>query len=156
MSVQMQLEDFAITRLHINWRPPTKPTVDISKLTNQFDYNVAINAKDKKRFKLDLFLKLAEVGKQQAAVGYEIEADLVGIFNFPEEADQETRQKLVRVNGVNLLYSTFRGLLSGVTGAFPGGKLVLPTIMPAEIVKLVENRRLAVQATTKKPEPAKA
>lgn len=149
MSVQMQLDDFALTRLHVNWRPPSKPTVDIGELTSRFDYNVAINAKDKKRFKLDLYLKIVEIGKQQAAVGYEIEADLVGIFSFPEETDQETRQKLVRVNGVNLLYSTFRGVLCGVTGVFPGGKLVLPTIMPVEIVKAVETRRLAARSATK-------
>lgn len=156
MSVQMQLDDFVLTRLNINWRPPTKPKVDIGELTSGFDYSVAVNAKDKARFKLDLRLKFSEVGKQQAEVGYVIEADLVGIFSFPEDSDQETRQKLVRVNGVNLLYSTFRGVLSGLTGVFPGGKLVLPTIMPMEIVKQVETRRMAAQQATKALEPAKS
>lgn len=154
MTVQMQLDDFAVTRLQVDWRPPAKRTVHVKQLESRFDYDVAVNAKDDRRFMLELRLKINEVGKQQRDVGYVIEADLAGIFSFPDDSDRETRQKLVRVNGVSMLYSTFRGVLAGITGVFPGGKLVLPSIMPDQVVRDVETRKRSA-ATNPEPETAR-
>jgi preprotein translocase subunit SecB len=139
----MQLNDFFLTRFHLDWRPPSKKTVEVNLLNSGFDYDVAIHAKNDKAFKLDLRLSISEVGKQRAEVGYLIEAQIVGLFSFESDVDRQTCEKLVRVNGVSILYSTFRGVLAGMTGLFPGGKLSLPSIMPMHVVQQVEERRLA-------------
>lgn len=155
MSTQVQLNDFFLTRLHVDWRPPTKKTVAVNELNSGFDYDVAVHAKDDKLFKLDLRLRISEVGKQQSEVGYVIDADIVGLLSFDADVDHPTREKLVRVNGVSLLYSTFRGVLGGVTGLFPDGKLALPSIMPAQVVQMIEERKQAQKLAAATPAPKK-
>jgi preprotein translocase subunit SecB len=141
MPDQMLLDDFFVTRLHIDWRQPTASAVDIDRLNLTCDYNVAYNAQDNSMFKMELSVRLSQVGKQQADVGYIIEADLVGLFSFPTEVDAEDRQMLVRVNGINLLYGTLRGILANMSGVFPSERLVLPAINPMDIVQQVETRK---------------
>jgi preprotein translocase subunit SecB len=141
MALQLQLEDYALTRLNVAWRPPTKKKVSINSLRYDFDYDVGVHSDDDKRYKLDLRIRLSELGKEEAEVGYSIEADITGFFAFVPECDEPTREKLIRVNGFAMLYSTFRGLLGGITGTFPGGKLNLPAVMPQEIVQQIEDRR---------------
>ena len=58
----------------------------------------------------------------------------MGLFAFDETSEKETREKLIRLNGVSILYSTFRGILGGMTGMFQGRRLTLPTIIPDEVV----------------------
>lgn len=154
MSPQLQLEDYALTRLHIAWRPPTKDTVTIESLRYDFDYDVGVHAGDDKRYKLDLRIHVAELGNEETEVGYSVDADLTGFFSFLPECEPAAREKLIRVNGLSILYSTFRGILGGVTGTFPGGKLNLPAIMPQHIVQQVEDRKRAKGAAPVKSLPA--
>jgi preprotein translocase subunit SecB len=153
MQSSMLLEDFYVTRLHIDWRSPTVEHVNIDKVSLLCDYDVAHNSRNVCRYKMDLHLKISQVGDEQADVGYLVEADLVGLFSFPEEIDDSARQILVRVNGVNILYSTFRGVLGSVSGLFPSGKLTLPSIIPQELVQQVEERK---RKSTSIPRAAKA
>ncbi|MFA5258126.1 MAG: hypothetical protein WC360_08245 [Opitutales bacterium] len=138
MTTLISLDGLFVTRLNIDWRQPTTQSVDISSLNVSCDYDVAFNANDNSKFKMDLRLKFSEVGKQQTDVGYIIEADMVGLFSFPQEIDIQTRHALVRVNGVSILYSSLRGILATVSGLFPAGKFTLPSISPQDLVKQVE------------------
>ena len=142
MSPQIQLEDFAITRLHIDWIPPKDGPVKLKELQSEFDYNVAVQAKDNRRYKLELQLSFQEAGVEQTDIGFRIAATTVGVFVFEPNTTTEDRKRLVRINGVNILYGTFRGVLVGVTGAFPGGKFLLPTILPNRIVAEIEAKRV--------------
>ena len=149
MSNPLQLEDYYLTKLHIDWRAPAKPEVNVEEIKTGLDYDVAIHAKEKHRYKLDLRIRLTETGKEQKDVGYVVEADIVGLFGFDETCDKETREKLIRLNGVSILYSTFRGILGGMTGMFQGRRLTLPTIMPNEVVQRVEEAKATKRASGK-------
>ena len=149
MSNPLQLEDYYLTKLHIDWRAPSKPEVNVEEIKTGLDYDVAIHAKEKHRYKLDLRIRLTETGKEQKDVGYVVEADMVGLFGFDETCDKETREKLIRLNGVSILYSTFRGILGGMTGMFQGRRLTLPTIIPDEVVQRVEETKAAKKASRK-------
>lgn len=142
----MQLEDYYLTKLHIDWRPPSKAEVQVDEIQTGLDYDVAVHTKQKNRYKLDLRIRLSETGKEEKDVGYVVAADIVGLFSFPEASDKDTREKLIRINGVSLLYSTFRGILGGMTGMFQGRRLALPTIMPHEVVQRVEESKKAQRA----------
>lgn len=149
MSIQLQLEDYYLTKLHIDWRAPTKAQVQVEEIQTGLDYDVAVHAKEKQRYKLDLRIRLAETGKEQKDVGYVVEADIVGLFSFPEDCEKVIREKLIRINGVSILYSTFRGILGGMTGMFEGRRLALPTIMPNEVVQRVEDAKKAQRVAKK-------
>lgn len=145
---QLQLEDYYLTKLHIDWRAPSKSTVHVKELQTGLDYDVAIHTKEKHRYKLDLRIRLSETGKEQKDVGYVVAADIVGLFSFAEDSEKEMREKLIRLNGVSILYSTFRGILGGMTGMFEGRRLTLPTIMPNEVVQRVEEAKNAQRAAS--------
>lgn len=149
MNIQLQLEDYYLTKFHVDWRAPSKPTVHVEELQTALDYDVAIHAKERHRYKLDLRIRLTENGKEQKDVGYVVAADIVGLFLFPEDSDRETREKLIRINGISILYSTFRGILGGMTGMFLGRRLTLPTIMPNEVVQRVEEAKKAQRSAKK-------
>lgn len=149
MSNPLQLEDYYLTKLHIDWRAPSKPEVNVEEIKTGLDYDVAIHAKEKHRYKLDLRIRLTETGKEQKDVGYVVEADIVGLFAFEETCEKDIREKLIRLNGVSILYSTFRGILGGMTGMFQGRRLTLPTIMPNEVVQRVEEAKATKRASGK-------
>jgi preprotein translocase subunit SecB len=149
MSNPLQLEDYYLTKLHIDWRAPSRSEVNVEEIKTGLDYDVAVHAKERHRYKLDLRIRLTETGKEQKDVGYEVEADIVGLFAFEETCEKETREKLIRLNGVSILYSTFRGILGGMTGMFQGRRLTLPTIMPNEVVRRVEEAKATKRASGK-------
>jgi preprotein translocase subunit SecB len=146
LNTQLQLEDYYLTKLHIDWRAPSKATVEVDEIQTGLDYDVAVHTKEKNRYKLDLRIRLTETGKEEKDVGYIVVADMVGLFSFPEDSDKTIREKLIRINGVSILYSTFRGILGGMTGMFQGRRLALPTIMPNEVVQRVEESKKAQRA----------
>lgn len=154
MNTQLQLEDYYLTKLHIDWRAPSKATVEVDEIQTGLDYDVAVHAKEKNRYKLDLRIRLTETGKEEKDVGYIVVADMVGLFSFPEDSDKNLREKLIRINGVSILYSTFRGILGGMTGMFQGRRLALPTIMPNEVVQRVEDAKKAQREATKEGKEA--
>ncbi len=146
MNTQLQLEDYYLTKLHIDWRAPSKTEVRVVEIQTGIDYDVAVHTKEKNRYKLDLRISLNEIGKEEKDVGYIVVAEIVGLFSFHEDSDKNTREKLIRINGVSILYSTFRGILGGMTGMFQGRRLALPTIMPNEVVQRVEENKKAQRA----------
>ena len=79
----------------------------------------------------------ADLSEDQEPAGYDVEADIVGFLRVDEEMPDEEKDKLVPANGVSVLYGVLRGVVGASTGAFAGGKLVLPTMMPHDIVKTV-------------------
>lgn len=138
----IKLDEFKLLKLSIDWRPPLqKKSVKVEEMTCDFDYQIATHSKNALRYRMTLDVRIREIGKEQKDVGYLIEAKLAGFFSFPKDTETKQRELIARVNGLNLLYGTFRGVLSGVTGNFPGSQLVLPTIDPRAVVVEIEKRK---------------
>lgn len=152
----MQLEDFKIARLALDWREPKVETVEVESLKYEFDYDIGAHAEYPLRYRMALTMHIEEVGKPQIEVGYIIKAKLVGFFRFPDGMEKAKRDTLVRVNGLNILYGTFRGTLAGITGAFPGGVFILPSINPQEVVAQIEKRKHAALGKSGSKPTAKA
>lgn len=150
----LQLDQFYVRRLLIDWRPPTAPTVDIEEVKCDFSYDVSQHKQEPLRYRMILRFKMEELGKQEASTGYVIEAETVGLFSVASDFDAPKRPILVRVNGLNMLYGSLRGVLAGITGPFPGGTITLPSIKPQAVVEEVERRKNAeAEKNTKKAKP---
>lgn len=138
----IRLDEFKLLKLKIDWRPPQqKKSVKVEEMTCDFDYQIGRHSKNALRYRMILDMRIREIGKEQKDVGYLIEAKLAGFFSFPKDTEVQKRELFARVNGLNLLYGTFRGVLSGVTGNFPGSQLVLPTIDARAVVADIEKRK---------------
>lgn len=143
-----QLDDFYFTHLEVKWNEPDTVT-DVTSLTSKFDYDVFRKKENTRHYMLRFQSAFEEKTKDDAGVGFEIESTLVGLISFQEGTCTDDCEKIVRLNGVALLWGVLRGQLAAMTGSFPGGKFSLPTIMPDEIVTMVEARK------AEKAKPAK-
>ena len=156
MTPVLLLEDYFLTRLHIDWDfPATSPVIEVKETRCLFDYEVANHAKDPRRRMLKFRVAVQEIGANQQKVGHRLQCEVVGLFSFTDATPKGKEELIIRVNGINMLYGALRGLLTAATGAFPGGRFALPSIMPQEIVNDVEKRRAELRARKQKlPEAA--
>lgn len=131
------LDEFFMTRVNVAWHEPTQPgSVDIDYL---FDYDVARHTTEKQRFRLAF--RLASKSKTSTPVDYSLDCEIVGFFEFPEDATEESMQSLIRLNGCTILYGILRGQLANITGSFPRRKMVLPTVMMEKVVNDIEQEK---------------
>lgn len=134
----LQLEEFYLTRLHIDWHQPPDAKGKGRMLVqgmNAVDYDVMRRRGDARLFALKLRYTLRPT---EPKAGLEIDSEIVGIFRFPKTMPEDEMQKLIRINGGMILYGILRGEIACHTGSFPGGKFVLPTVNMPDIVRRIE------------------
>lgn len=142
MTPILQLEDYYLTQLHVDWGiPSTKEPIKVESTECSFDYEVGVHTKAPQRRMLKLKVKMQEQDEKGQKVGFRIETEMTGHFSFTEATPSGKEEYVLRVNGVSMLYGTLRGILGTITGSFPGRRFSLPSIMPNEIVKQVEEAR---------------
>lgn len=123
-----------------------------------FNYNIGVHETIKERY-------FFELSAQIISDHTKIKTTLVGIFQFEDNTDQDYKETMIRHQGVATLYSVLRGYVGMMTTS---RIFVLPNIMPADIVKNVEElkkKELETQEITtqtpgknspkKKPTPRK-
>ncbi len=134
----LQLKDFILTRLHVDWQAPEKPAERVEKPEEDLfiDYQVLRNAEAQRSLALEFRVKLTLMGKDTG--GYSIESEIVGFFDFPKSMSEDEMQYLIRVNGGAILYGILRGQIAQATGSFPDGKYLLPAIYMPDVFKQVE------------------
>ena len=140
----LQLKDFFITRLHVDWHEPVGGEQHLPQFHGgvAFDYDVLRKKDALRSFALRLRVKL-EPKPAKSKTGYEIDSEIMGLFDFPESMEEQQMQALIRVNGGTILYGILRGQIAAFTGSFPGGKLSLPTVYMQDVVEEVEKRKQA-------------
>lgn len=150
----LQLKDFVITRLHVDWHEPGTP-LPVSSLRQQisFDYDVLRKKDAPRSFVLRLRMRLGS-NTSKSKAGYEITSEIMGLFEFPDTMDDKQMNGLVRINGGTILYGVLRGELAAFTGSFPGGKFILPAVCMQDVVAGIEKRKHASRKKTKsQPKP---
>ena len=107
MPVSTRLDDFALTRMHVDWHgPPDAPARDAASEI-RVDYALASRTDDASRFKMDLRVALVPKSAKRKA-GWEIDTRITGFFSFPEGADAATMDETVRFNGIPILFEIGR------------------------------------------------
>jgi len=140
----ISLDDFTITRLHVDWHDNAVISADAYELG--IEYDVGRNPENRHQFLLKFRVNYGtERGRGKRRKGYEVEAEIHGLFTFPDDTPEDEMQTLIRINGGTILYGILRGEIASFTGSFPAGKLILPTVYMHEIVSQVEAERLQTQ-----------
>jgi len=143
MAPVVNLDSFVIMRSNIEMLPLDDETLKSAadgkvqlKYNSAIAYSVAKNQDDEYNYKLTLGVKVVP-----ERFGWSIDVEIVGIFYFPKGTSISDMEGIVRVNGCTILYGLLRGHLASVTGAFPSGPYVLPTVNMLEVVKRIEESR---------------
>ena len=143
MEPAVNLDSFVIMRSNIEMFPPDDEMLELAvdnkiqlKYKSSISYTVGTNQDNEYNYKLTLGVKMIP-----ERFGWSIDVEIVGIFSFSPETSLNDMEGIVRVNGCTILYGLLRGHLASVTGAFPSGPYVLPTVNMLEVVKRIEESR---------------
>ena len=142
----LQLEDYFLTRLHVDFSFSKEAEVHVERLSLDFDYDVLTHQDDPLRRMLTLRVSLGEVTEDGSKVAHQVECEINGQFRIPEDMEENQREGMIRVNGLSMLYSTLRGIIGNLSGSFPAGRFCLPAILPQEVVERVEETKKAAKA----------
>ena len=145
------LEDYFLTRLHVDFNFPKEKEVHVEELQIEFDYDSLTHEDDPLRRLLTLRIRAGELTQDGEQIAHQFECEINGQFHIPEEIPEEHREGLVCINGTSILYSTLRGIIGNLSGSFPAGRLCLPTINPEEVVKRIQKAKSSDAKKTAKP-----
>lgn len=135
----IHLEEYYLEKVLIE-RKDSDPPGDHLSIAYDFDYSVQRSARNPQLFLLTFIVRDDPEAKTPHPQIYNLDFRIQGIFRFDEGLEEQKMQYLVRVNGGTILYGILRGMLATMTGAFPEGRLNLPTLMMADVVRKVEER----------------
>jgi preprotein translocase subunit SecB len=121
----LQAEQTFLTKLEISLVGGSVPGPDVP-VTVQAK-TVLAQLQEANRWRADLVVDVrAQEG--QPPLPYEIAIAISGIFRVVSEIESETARRLAFVNGMSILYSSVRETVLLMTGRFPAGPFVLPTL----------------------------
>ena len=133
----LRLDDFGLTDLEVHWRH-AGAAAGAERDTLGVGYQVEEMVGDPTRFRLTLTVddRTRLAADQPPAI---VKATAVGFFSLPESTPPAERARVIRVNGLTVLYGALRGALAAVTGLFPPDcRYVLPTVNMLEVIQHVE------------------
>ncbi len=155
MTSVCQLNDYQFRKLDIQFVDTGEAKeIEIEHLTSKFDYDVWRNPDDSSVYMMRFSAEFHEESPQGERLGYQIETEIFGTFTLSDKVEASKRGTLIRQNGVSILLGIVRGQIGMNTGSFLGGKLLIPTLMPQDIVERIESNKKAVKSVAKK-RPAK-
>jgi hypothetical protein len=161
MSEIIQVLQFRLTRLHLDQDPFQEWGITPKEFSIETHYDILSNKEAPERYLM--ILRVQDVTPARQSQDKPPLFDVTGMaeFEVPASLSEEQKYKLVAFNGGSILYGLIRGQLSMVSGAFPSGALLLPTLDWQEVVADIEKKRSAEIAASPpgpvsgKAEPAK-
>lgn len=133
MKKLLQLENYYMTRLHIDYDETVSPPHE-SRDNPAFDFEVFENPDDDHLLALEMsFGYQGQEGKNEPP--WAIDARILGVFRFESEVKKEEIGPPLFLNGSTILYGILRGILASVGGNFPVGRIILPTVYMEDILK---------------------
>ncbi len=133
----LQLDDFGLTDLEVHWLDYGAETADGTG-TFTVGYEVEQMVEDGTRFRLTIAVTDSRA-RPSGGPPSTVKATGVGFFTIPESTAADDRARVIRVNGLTMLYGSLRGALAAVTGLFPPDfRYVLPTVNMLEVIEHVE------------------
>ncbi|MHB1047840.1 MAG: hypothetical protein ACYC4P_17695 [Thermoanaerobaculia bacterium] len=139
----LQVERTFLTSLEIRVAegPPPGPPPQI---TIHAETGLA-NMEEPNRWRGDLGIVVRPADESRPLV-YEISVTISGVFRVVAEMEPDAARRLAFVNGMSILYSSVRETVLLLTGRFPAGPFVLPTLSFVD-----EYDRLAPLKVAEKP-----
>ena len=145
MNLVCDLNEFFIRDLQINGIDAIN--AESLSMTYGIDYDLSCKNEDCHEIRMVLRFRLEpDKAEEVRTCPYEIKATIEGFFTFSKDLDYKQMAYLVRVNSATILYGILRGEVANVTGSFPAGKFLLPTVMMQDVVKEIEERKTVESA----------
>jgi len=145
MAELIQLVGFRLVRLNVQM-DPFKGLPENLPLTVETGYDVYTGTDDPCQFMMLLWIKGANTPTEEEQAGPSLEIHALGEFRVPAGLPDDQKDALVKFNGGMILYGLIRGQLAMVTGAFPFGSILLPTLDWQATVQDIETQRAALVA----------
>ena len=143
MEPVVNLNSFFMLKSNIEMRPPDDEALQTAvdnivqlKYNSSISYSVGKKQDNQYNYKLTLGVKVIP-----EEFGWSIDVEIAGLFSFAEGTGASDMEGIVRVNGCTILYGLLRGHLASVTGVFPSGPYLLPTVNMLDVVKRIEASR---------------
>ncbi len=137
MNLVCDLNNFFIRQLQVR-SIDVLETAAIS-MNCTFDYDLFCHDKNDHKICMNLRVKVApDQLEETPTCPYEINAEIQGFFTFADDLSEEQMGYLMRVNSATILYGILRGEIANITGSFPAGKFLLPTVMMQNVVEEIE------------------
>lgn len=141
MKLVCNLDDFFLNHIYVT---PLDYDVESGRRSGQvaFDYHLTCSCDDDHRIRMQMTFEMKpNPDDERPLCPYEIEAEIVGFFTFPQDLEDKQIAYLCRVNTMTILYGVLRGEVANLTGSFVHGKFVLPTVMMQDIVTDIEEKK---------------
>jgi preprotein translocase subunit SecB len=125
----LQLDSYFLKSLHFELksgfdrpcqRDMTPPDLEIGVVS------VEQNSDNPAQWRFEVSLELPDV--PESKFPYTVATTLVGIFTVNEQYPTEHAERLARVNGPAVLYSSAREIVASITGRSPYPKLLIPSV----------------------------
>jgi hypothetical protein len=135
------LDEYFIHCLNVNWLNPDS-NAEIESMSYSFDYDLSCHKQNNRKVRMLLSFWLGpNKDMETSACPYEIHAKIDGYFTFNDDLDEKQMAYLSRVNSATILYGILRGEVGNVTGSFPSGKFLLPTVMMQDVIDMIEKEK---------------
>jgi len=86
--------------------------------------------------------------------GYTISARILGFFDVTGDETPERLGGIAAINGATILYGVLRAEIASITGNFPGGRAILPTVYMQQVLAAkYANAPLPAAAVAAEPAP---
>ncbi len=79
--------------------------------------------------------------KPEAPCFYDCEFQVLGVVEFNGDMPEEKKEQIVAVNGLGILYSSVREMMTNVTARGPYGGVSLPTV---NFIQLVADKKARI------------
>ncbi len=152
---QLELKEFVVLDFHYDFSHFEKE-LSIPELFKEYTYDLdfAIRATDASL--IQIFVKSSiNHGHSALLPGYSLKVECMGIFsiNNPDDIKSEEERETLLVNsGLVMTISYLRTFLAGITGHFPLGRLLFPSI---DLKDLMRQKREKITDSDPKSEQKK-
>ena len=100
------------------------------------DFHIAERVGDPLSFRMTMDIRVAEAGyTAETNAPYSIALTIIGYFLFTEGTTEETKARMMNLNGASILYGIARGFVGQATGASRHGQFVLPAVNFIELLR---------------------
>lgn len=100
------------------------------------DFDIEERVDDPLSFRMIMNIHVAENGySTETNAPYSITMVIVGYFFFVDGTSDETKARMLNLNGASILYGIARGFVGQATGASRHGQFVLPAVNFVELLR---------------------
>lgn len=139
MKKLLHLDSYYMNHFRMDCHNPGEPPPDLEE-NPLFDFDVFKNPEDDHQLALRMCVRaLSETDKDGPTV--EVRAEMLGLFTFKSEANEKEMGHLIYLNGSLILYGILRGVVTSISGNFPVGQILLPSVYMDEVLDGWQQRK---------------